>query len=70
MRLALNGLLDGLLSKGRLLMPNPGLDLNFDIPSDEEAEESFFIDCSGEPNTPAEVRSPSSPSAPTSALDA
>ena len=29
----------------------PGLDLNFDIPSDEEAEESFFADCSREPNT-------------------
>ena len=48
----------------------PGLDLNFDIPSDEEAEQSFSADCSGEPNTPAEVRSPSSPSAPTSAPDA
>ena len=44
----------------------PGLDLNFDIPSDEEAEESFSVDCSGEPNTPAEARSPSSPSAPSS----
>ena len=47
----------------------PGLDLNFDIPSDEEAEESFSADCSGEPNTSAEVRSPSSPSAPTSTSD-
>ena len=37
----------------------PGLDLNFDIPSDEEAEESFSSDCSGEPNTPGEIRSPS-----------
>ena len=46
----------------------PGLDLNFDIPSDEEAKESFSVDCSGEPNTTAEVRSPS-PSAPTSAPD-
>ena len=45
----------------------PGLDLNFDIPSDEEAEESSSADCSGEPNTPAEVRSPSSPFAPTTA---
>ena len=44
----------------------PGLDLNIDIPSDEEAEESFSADCSGEPNTQVEVRSPSSPSAPTS----
>ena len=40
----------------------PGLNLNFDIPSIEEAEDSFFTDCSGEPNTPAEARSPSSPS--------
>ena len=47
----------------------PGLDLNLDIPSDEEAEESFFVDCSGEPNTPAEARSPSLPSAPTPAPD-
>ena len=44
----------------------PGLDLNFDIPSDEEVEESFSVDCFGEPNTPAETRSPSSPSAPSS----
>ena len=43
----------------------PGLDLNFDIPSDEEAEESFSADCSGEPTIPAKARSPSSPSAPT-----
>ena len=40
-----------------------GLDHNFDIPSDEEEEESFSADCSGEPNTPAEARSPSLPSA-------
>ena len=39
-----------------------GLDLNFDIPSDEEAEGSFSADCSREPNTPTEARSPSSPS--------
>ena len=42
----------------------PGMDLNFDIPSDVEVEESFSADYSGEPATPAEVRSPSSPSAP------
>ena len=30
-----------------------GLDLDFDIPSEEEAEESFSTDCSGEPNTSA-----------------
>ena len=47
-----------------------GLDLNFDIPSDEEAEESFSADCSAEPNTPIEVRSPYSPSAPNSTPDA
>ena len=46
-----------------------GLDLNFDIPSDEEAEESFSVDCSGEPATPTEARSPSSPSTPTPAPD-
>ena len=46
----------------------PGLDLNFDILTDEEAEESFSTDCSGEQNTPAEARSPSSPSAPTSGV--
>ena len=38
------------------------LDFNFDIPSDEEVEWSFSPDYSGEPNTPAEVRSPYSPS--------
>ena len=38
-----------------------GLDLNFDIPSDEEAEGSFSVDCSKEPNTPAKARSPSLP---------
>ena len=47
----------------------PGLDLNFDIPSDEEAEESFSVDCSRETATPTEARSPSSPSAPTSTPD-
>ena len=47
----------------------PGLDLNFDIPSDEEAEESFSVDCSGEPTTPVEACSPYSPSAPTPAPD-
>ena len=40
----------------------PGLDLNFDIPSDEKAEKSFSADCSEEPAAPAEARSPSSPS--------
>ena len=44
----------------------PGLDFNFDIPSDEEAEESLSGDYSGEPDTPAEAHSPSSPSAPAS----
>ena len=42
----------------------PGLDFNFDIPSDEEAEESLSANYSGEPDTPAEAHSPSSPSAP------
>ena len=40
----------------------PGLDFNFDIPSDEETEGSFSVDYFGEPNTLAEARSPSSPS--------
>ena len=44
----------------------PGLDFNFDIPSDEEAEESLSIDYSGEPDTPAKAHSPSSPYAPLS----
>ena len=35
----------------------PGLDLNFDIPSDEEAEESLSVDYSGESDTPAEAHS-------------
>ena len=43
-----------------------GLHFNFDIPSDEEAEESLSADYSGEPDTPDEAQSPSSPSAPTS----
>ena len=42
----------------------PGLDLNFDLPSEEEAEESFSADFSREPNTPADARSPSLPHAP------
>ena len=44
----------------------PGLDFNFDLLSDEEAEESLSADHSGEPDTPAEAHSPSSPSAPSS----
>ena len=44
----------------------PDLDFNFDIPSDEEAEESLSADYSEEPGTPAEAHSPSSPSAPPS----
>ena len=34
----------------------PGLDLNFDIPSDEEVEGSLSADYSGEPDTHAEAR--------------
>ena len=44
----------------------PGLDFNFDIPSDKEAEESLSADYSEEPGTPAEAHSPSSPPAPPS----
>ena len=43
-----------------------GLDFNFDLPSDKENEGSLSADHSGEPDTPAEVHSPSSPSAPLS----
>ena len=42
----------------------PDLDFNFDLPSDEEAEESFSTNYSQEPGTPAEAHSPSSSSAP------
>ena len=44
----------------------PGLDFNFDIPSDEEAKESLSADYSGEPDAPVEAHSPSSSSAPSS----
>ena len=44
-----------------------GLDFNFDLPSDEEDEGSFSADYYGEPGTPAEAHSPSSPSAPPNA---
>ena len=47
----------------RVVNAYPGLDLNFDIPSDEEAEESFYADCSREPTASTKVRSPFSPSA-------
>ena len=40
-----------------------GLDFNFDLPSDEEDEGSFSADYLGEPGTPAEAHSSSSPSA-------
>ena len=42
----------------------PDLDFNFDLPSDEEAEESFSTNYSQEPGTPAEAHSPSSSSVP------
>ena len=37
----------------------PDLDFNFDLPNDEEAEESFSSYPSGEPYTPTEAHSPS-----------
>ena len=40
------------------------LDFNFDLPSDEEAEESFSTNYSQEPGTPAVAHSPSSSSVP------
>ena len=45
-----------------------GLDFNFDIPSNKEAEESLSVDYSGEPDTPAEAQSLSSPSTSTSSV--
>ena len=42
----------------------PSWDFNFDLPSDEEAEESFSTNYSQEPGTPAEAEFPSSPSVP------
>ena len=33
----------------------PGLNFNFDIPRDEEADESLSVDYSREPDTPAEA---------------
>ena len=42
----------------------PGLDFNLDLPSDEEAKESFSANYSQEQGTPAEAHSPSSPSVP------
>ena len=40
------------------------LDFNFDLPSDEEVEESFSANYSQEPGTPVEAHSPSSSSVP------
>ena len=40
------------------------LDFNFDLPSDEEAEEFFSANYSQEPGTPAKAHSPSSSSVP------
>ena len=42
----------------------PSLDFNFNLPSEEEAEESFFANYSQEPGNPVEADSPSSPSVP------
>ena len=42
----------------------PDLDFNFDLPSDEEAKESFSTNYSQEPGTPAVAHSPSSSSVP------
>ena len=44
----------------------PGLDFNFDIPSDDEVKKSLSAYYSGEPDTPVEAHSPSSPSTPSS----
>ena len=50
----------------KAVSPYSGLDFNFDLPSDEEDEGSLSADYSGEPGTPIEVHSPSSPSTPPS----
>ena len=42
------------------------LDFNFDLPSDEEVEESFSANYSQEPGTPVEAHSPTSSSVPPS----
>ena len=42
----------------------PDLDFNFDLPSDEEAEESFSTNYSQESGTLTEAHSPSSSSVP------
>ena len=42
----------------------PNLDFNLNLPSDEEAEESFSTNYSQEPGTPAEAHSSSSPYVP------
>ena len=55
-----SGLLGGSLFSRRLLTFIQVLDFNFDLPSDDEAEESFSADHSGEPDTPNEAHSPSS----------
>ena len=44
------------------------MDFNFDLPSDEEAEESFSANYSQEPGTAAEADSPSSSSVPSADL--
>ena len=48
----------------RVVNVYPGLDFNFDLPRDEEAEESFSANYSQELGTPTEAHSPSSPSVP------
>ena len=48
----------------KTVLAYPDLDFNFDLPSDEEAEESFSTNYSQELGTPAEAHSPSSSSAP------
>ena len=44
----------------KVVQAYPDLDFNFDLPSDEEAEESFNTNDSQEPGTPAEAPSHSS----------
>ena len=50
--------------QGKAVHAYSEMDLNFDLPSDEEAEESFSTNYSQEPGTPAVANSPSSSSVP------
>ena len=60
----LSGPLGGSLFNRKAVHAYPDQDFNFDLPIDEEAEESFSTNYSQELGTPAEAHSPSSSFAP------